>query len=195
MTLTLSKDKNIIELARIMQVVEQTEKELKSIELVVNSIDVDRLTEIVRICKSGLSYKRIYTEKITYSRDGNNYRTDDITYAEQSLKGCYLDYRENKENKYNTGREEEEIQLWIMQDGSWQEWSYCCSISYYQGHSNSHTRKFIRNLTTDQVVAFWDTNDVINGIRNALEIRLSNLGDRSKSQKTRLEKLKQLQVV
>jgi len=195
MTLTLSKDKNIIELARIMQVIETTEKELKEIEFTVNSIDVNRLTEIVRICKSGLSYKRIYTEKITFNQDGNKIRLDEVTYSNQDVKGCYLDYLDNKENKYGTGRTEEEIQLWLMQDGSFQEWSYCCSISYYQGDSNSHTRKFIRTLTTDQVVAFWDTNDVITGIRNALEIRLSNLGDRSKSQKTRLEKLQQLQVV
>jgi len=194
MTLTLSKDKNIIELARIMQVVEKTQEELNNVVDLVNGIDVKRLSEIIRICKSGLSFTHIYSEKTTYSCSGTNYRSDDIEYQSDDAKGFIVaDYYEY-ENKHSQGRNYTKLDLYLLPDLSFREYRTKANQSYWQDSSDTYTKEYVGTLTIEEVVEGWDVDEIVSSIKNGLEKRLENLGTRTKSQTKRLESLQKLTV-
>lgn len=127
--------------------------------------------------------KRFFLQELQ-QKYGNNYE-----YFE-GIKGILIDQIELKEEKGQYGRNTEYRELFLLSDGNFKVFYYNEEISFFQDDSNTYTREISKYQELDQ----FDFDNITKNIIKALEKRLEDLGDRTKEQKKRLEKLEALKV-
>jgi hypothetical protein len=194
---TINTERGIKMLERIKNLVskiEENQKELDEIKSNVDKIEQERLKEVIDIARKGIKFEKIYKNKTTYNSNGSNYRDDDVEYFKSDndcyLKGIKVDNIDIKTNKYGSGAEYQERELYLLSDGTFKVFYKESNISYFQGNNSSYSRTESKYQQLDQ----FDTDNIINNIVDALEGRLKDLGDRTKTQQTRLEKIEELVV-
>jgi len=74
---------------------------------------------------------------------------------------------------------------YLMSDGAIHLYRWQASVSRYELAVDEHTREFVREMRCGEL----DAGEVAEAIREALEKRLANLGDRTKAQRERIAKV------
>ena len=175
-----------------MDQIEVTEKELNEIIEQVESIDAERLQKVIAITKKGIPFHRIWS-KCNSHNCNTCYCLNTYEYTE--LKGVLIASEDNGSSKGDTSRVDREKELFLLEDGTFATFKYVGDFDFWQNAWNHEKRELIESgLTVEDVASFWDVDEILESIQKALTKRLERLGERTKTQKVRIEKLKELQI-
>ena len=179
-------------LQSIMDQIEVTEKELDEVVEQVEKIDVERLQKVITITKKGIFFYRIWS-KCNSHNCNNCYCPNTYEYTE--FKGYRVAFEDNGSRRGNTDKTVREKELFLLEDGNFATFEYVGDFDFWQNAWNHEKRELIENgLTVEDVVPFWNVDEIIENIQEALTKRLKRLGERTKTQQRRIEKLKELQI-
>lgn len=188
-------------LEEIVEGIELAEKKLSVFELQVRALDEKMLRKVVNVAKKGIKWDKIQ-ELNGYDHsngiDYNDYFKEDEKY----LKGIMVDYHTTRPIHEDNSRTDYE--LWLMSNGDfWVFKQYSKNFDMTDPKARKIVKKNINptfdialneDLTENGIEKRWNIDYIVNRIREALNKRLSNLGDRCKTQKNRLEKLEELKI-
>lgn len=144
--------------------------------------ELEQIYEIIKECKGGFKFNKMVEEKISWNNH-NNYRDDEVTYLKD--KGVFLTEYTYYTNRNGYGSETEEYELWLLQNGELKVYKCVEEYSNFQDEANSLNRF----LKSDDVLKYFKFEDILKGIKDALERRLDSLENRTKAQEERIEKL------
>lgn len=176
----------------VKKVLEQ-ENELDKIEEVVYENDMERLLEVTAIAKKGLKFEKIYEERTTYNNHNSWYDDETSFFTNDEgkcMRGIEVAYETIEDNSDSYGGNEKKIQLFLIEDGSYKVFFEAKEYSNFQDDSNHYSREIFKNQNLNQ----FDFDEIIDNIYHELERRMISLGDRTKTQKARLEKLQELKL-
>jgi hypothetical protein len=174
--------------------IQASEVELKSVEKEIEKIDDKRIKNMIEIAIKGMKFEKIYEDKKTYNDNGNYYYSDEITYFKDEqgnyLKGVKICEKSLEYNTDSYGGNEKARELFLLQDGSLKVFYILKKWSNCQDGVNSYNREFSEH----QDITEFDVDKIIDNIEEILTDRLEKLGERSKAQSKRLEKLQTLKI-
>lgn len=168
------------------------ENELQKIKNAVNEEEKERLFEAAEIAKKLLPFDKIFKEHTTY----NNYSdiNDKTIYFKDKLgnyiKGIEVAYEIIKDDSDRYGGNKEEIELFLLDDATYQV--YIEKIIYSNCPNDSS--RYIRELYKNQDLNLFDYDEVIDNIYHEMENRINRLGERAKTQIIGLQKLQELKL-
>ena len=143
---------------------------------------------MVKIAKKGLVFQRILTNCKSHNCNTCNH-PDKNTFSE--YKGVLLLEKDNGSSRGDQSKLIKLKELWLLEDGRFVTTDYIEDISYWQNAWNEANRYINEN---DFVIEEWDVDDIVKSVENNLKERLIRLGERTKNQKERLEKLQGLKL-
>lgn len=176
-------------LSGLVNQIETFQTTLTSVEAELNALDAERLAQAVAIAKKGLPFARIWATEARHSCN-NCYHSPKHTYHD--AKGVMV-AKTDSNTWDNDGGEDDETELWLLDDGTWAVTHCTGSWSRWQGAWSSWERTEPEALA-DPIAAGWDVDYIVRGIVKALERRLERLGERVQAQQKRLEKIRALEV-
>lgn len=174
--------------------IERSEETLNKIEMEVKELEEARLNKVIEIAKKGLSFGKIY-ENFTAYNNNNNWRDDEVTWFKgvdkKYIKGICVAENEINRNEDGYGGKVEKRRLFLMDD---------CSFKVFFKYSNwsnmqDCASEYKQSISKDQTVDGFDYDEIIDSIKQNLSDKLGKLGDRTKTQLERLEKLKKLEII
>jgi len=173
----------LTKLENLSKAIEDAQKNFDGVKTELDSLEMSRLQDIINVAKKGLKFEKIYSEKIA-SKHSTDYQ-----YFED-IKGILIDQIEIKDKQGQYGRTTNYRELFLLSDCSFKVFYYTEDISYWQDESSTYSREISKYQELNQ----FNFDNITESIIKALEKRLIDLGDRTKEQKKRLEKLEALKV-
>lgn len=153
-----------------------------------------RFNEAIGIAIKGIKFEKIYEELISYNGNNNGCKDDDVSYFKDKqgkcLKGVIVDVISFKYDSFRDGGSKEELELYLMDDGKFMVLEHTGEWSCWENSTDRYNREIFKN----QDIFQFNFDKIINNIIDKLNNRLSGLGERTKTQLKRLEKLKALKV-
>lgn len=178
---------------KLINIIEEAESELTNIKNEINKLDMERLMKVINIAKRGLKFEKIYSKYVVYNNH-SQWRDDEVDYFRgddgKVLKGIKVADKSIEYNSEFTGGNKEEDELFLMQDGSFKIFNHSGRWSNYQDESS----KYYRTVSNNQDITRFDFDEIVENIYKEIKYRISDLGDKSKTQINRLEKLEKLKV-
>jgi hypothetical protein len=181
-------------LESIVNQIENVQNDLSEVEKQIDEIDAVRLEKIIKLSKKGLTFLRIISSKCIHNCNGNCYHNDECEFFE--YRGILVSSIDNG-GKRDTGYHIEDQELWLLEDGTFIETKKTGYHDYYQNAWWNWEREIVRqngegDIKVDPLL--WNVDDIIEGINTGLKERLNKLGERTKAQKERLEKLQAIRI-
>ncbi|MBA1335860.1 MAG: hypothetical protein HPY66_1678 [Firmicutes bacterium] len=164
--------------------IEEIQAELSRIEAKANDMDKARLDEAISVCMKGLKFEKIYSQHVAKSR-----YADDYEYLD-GMRGIKLAEKNVKFSSGQYGKDYADRELFLMADGTFKVFYLVADISYWQDQNDVYERQVSKN----QDIFQFDFDEALENLLKALEKRLINLGERTKAQQARIEKLRAMQA-
>lgn len=176
MTNLLNEIKNLSEEANNLAI------KVSEVDTKIEINELEQIHKIIAECKGGFKFNKMMSENISWN-NFNNWKDDETTYLKE--KGVFLTEYNTYTHRDVYGSRTEDYELWLMQNGELRVYK-CEEInSNYQDASNHLERCFI----TNNILEHFEFEDILTGIKKALERRLASLSNRTKAQEERIEKL------
>lgn len=160
-------------------------------ETLKSEIEKNKIVKCAKIAQKGIELSAIYEEVVVY----NNWRYDRdpqfrcFKNAEgRDLKGAFICSMTIKDDKNDFGRNLEEKELFLMEDGTLKVFIRKRIQSYLLDEES----KDLREVSSDQDISCFDYDEIIEKISEELKKRLKKVGKRTKTQTARIEKFNKL---
>lgn len=162
--------------------VESVSRKVEDMDITIKDAKMKQIDEILKECKGGFKFNKIVSEKTDWN-NYSNWRDDVVEMFDK--KGVYLTYYNEYTNRDSFGSKKINYELWLMQTGELEVYKVVEDNSNYQDDSNTLSRSYVSSNPLD----YFDMEDIIEGIRDALERRMKSLNNRIKAQEERIKKL------
>lgn len=178
-------------LQELVSQIEAMQSSLDSVEEELHGLEASRLAEVVAIARKGLAFYRVVMSA-SYHNCNTCRHNPRKEYGE--WKGILVAEKDNSEyGDIRDGNEIDVEELWLLEDGTFATTCRSGHESHWQNAWWGWEREPLRPVA-DPLAASWDVDTIINSIVHQLEKRLAKLGERSKVQQARLEKVKNMMV-
>lgn len=181
----------LTQIESIMRKISETQEELTALTSEINAIDSARLQGVVELTKKGLPFSRIWVEKSSHNCN-TCYHPDIYTYGPE--KGYMVLEYDDESSRGDQERTDHCKRLYLLDTGEFAVYRYHMNISFWQNDWNEGYQKQLKVLSIVETTGQFDTEDILEGIMGGLKKRLEKLGERTKAQKARIEKLRRFQI-
>ena len=156
-----------------------------------NHILKNKLDKCCEIAQKGIKFSPIYEKVIIYNNCDNNPQFSCFENIEgKNLKGAVICSKTIKNDKNDFGRNLEEKELFLMEDGTLKVFVRKVTISNILDGENID----VREVASDEEMSCFDYCEIVQNIEKELEKRLIRFGRINKAQTARLERLQQLKI-
>ena len=172
------------EIKNLSTEIESISTKVEDMELKIQDAEMKQLDDILKVCKGGFKFNKIISKKTTWNNH-INWRDDEVEYFDD--KGVFLTEKNTYTNRNVYASKYIDYELWLMRDGSLSIYKCVTYDNNLQDESNFITRCYVNNNALD----YFDVDDIMDGIKDALQRRLESLNNRTKAQEERIKKLEE----
>lgn len=170
------------EIKNLSNEVESISTKVEDMDIKIKDAEMKQIDEILKACKGGFKFNKIVSDKTTWN-NYNEMREDEVDYFFE--KGVFLNKQIIHKSKEHYGEKIISYELWLIQNGVLEVYKCTEKNSVYQDDYSILERCYIDN----KVLEYFETEDIIEGIKGALERRMKSLTNRTKAQEERIKKL------
>lgn len=148
------------------------------------TIEGQVIAKLIAETRHGLKYDKIKSEWTNWTR---NHAATQSFFADGRRGLLLYSVRDDGHtpNDLTISITVDQDDAYLMSDGSIHLYRWQATVSRYELAVDEHTREFVREMKYSEL----DAEEVAAAIREALEKRLANLGERTKAQRDRIAKV------
>lgn len=155
------------------------ENKIANIDTKINETSLDQVYGVIKECKGGFKFNKIVIEKLFGINTICTFGAEKGVFLKQTSMNRIM-------NEYTLSKNEfAYYEVWLMENG---DLSLYRVVEAYNTNATEPCELY-RTHCDDDILQYFNIDDMLSGLKNALLRKMNSLNNRTKAQEERIEKL------